>query len=212
MDFWNIKKILIVCIVLATGFVLAAEPTQSADKIEKIMAYYETIDNYRAEFQQTNFWLELDKSFTSSGVIYLKKEKILLKYNEPEGQLLLVDEYKLLMYDPMRKQAVYSDPQGFDINPRSLLEAHRSQSEIILEAGDKTVIEAILDNGETYNFIVNGLLIERIVYTGINGDYVQYDLIKPEINSVIKDEIFEINLPRDITIIDNRSDNFENRR
>ena len=200
----NTKKFFIVLVFITINLVLAAA---SADKITEIIEYYDTIDTYSAQFHQTNYWLELDKSYASNGNIYLKNEKMLLSYEEPEGQLLMVDSTKVLIYDPQRKQAVYSSPEGFDINPRSLLEKYKDSAEIFINDAAERIVDVALDNGESYRFIVEEKLITTIIYTGDNGDYVEYQLLNPVINGNFDDSVFEVDLPRDISIIDNRTGN-----
>lgn len=208
MDFWSIKKLFLLCILVFSVFQLFS---QTDHLIVDVIAAYEEVETYEADFIQTNYWKELDKSFSSQGKIYFEGENLLLQYDNPENQILLIDKDKIMIYEPVRNQALLSDRFNYDLNPKKILQKYKDNAEIkvIQHEDEADELTVIMENGEAYIFSISDNMIISIVYNGNNGDSVKYSFSKSTINQEFEPGLFAIELSEDVVIIDNRTDSIE---
>ncbi|MCK4311827.1 MAG: hypothetical protein KAW88_03725, partial [Candidatus Cloacimonetes bacterium] len=76
---------------------------------ENILIKYSSIKTYEANFLQENYWKELDTFKQSFGKIYYDSSHLLLDYEEPQGQKLLIANSDITIYEPSSNQALISN-------------------------------------------------------------------------------------------------------
>lgn len=172
------------------------------DLIEK----YDSIKTYEADFEQHNYWKEIDTAKTSYGKIYYDSSYLLLEYSEPEGQKLLIDSLSVTIYDAASNQVLISNKNDYELKPISIISDfwQNSQKELIENSENETQIKLVTpENEQIFVLIKDSLIIEIQIFDN-SENMVKYSFSAEKINKQLSQNIFELNLPEDVNIIDNR--------
>ncbi len=201
---WKILLVLVLFISFS-AFILAQDDILNKihlDLIEK----YDSIKTYEAGFIQENFWKEIDTAKTSYGKIYYDLSFLLLEYYEPEGQKLLIDSLSVTIYDAASNQVLLSNKNDYELKPISIISDYweNSQKELIENTENGTWIKLITpENEQIFVWIKDNLIIEIQIFDN-SENMVKYSFSAEKINKQLSQNIFELNLPEDVNIIDNR--------
>ena len=197
-----ILKNKLILIILIFPLLLIAE---NADSLRlRIVAKYDAIDTFQADFIQQNIWKELDKSFTSKGKIYYDKNNLIMLYAEPDEQILLVTEDLMKFYSPQDAQLMISHNDQIYLEPVKILTQYWDNSEITLtNEGENVVITLKYESGKI-EAIVNNCLIQKISIEDLEQNTVSYEFHNQMINEKLPENVFDIQLSDDVNIIDTR--------
>ena len=135
----------ILSLVLA---VLAAEIKDAEFVLEGLQKRYDSTLDFVADFRQETEIKALNRRLTAWGKVYFRRPgKMLWRYDEPKGQVLLADGEYLYFYQPEEKQVIKS----------RLSSAIRSNTPLsfLLGMGDlKRDFKATLVNSEQKQYVV----------------------------------------------------------
>ena len=173
---------------------------------ENISITYSSIKSYEADFTQQNYWKELDVSKQSNGKIYYNTDCFLMKYSEPTGQLLLIKKDTVTMYDTASQQALISNDMQTELRPVKLISEYWDVSQKELINGDSISFRIRLITPDKQQIVVQAQdsLITEFSIIDIDENSVIYIFSNEKINKSLPKDIFEITLPEDTNIIDNR--------
>jgi outer membrane lipoprotein-sorting protein len=173
---------------------------------ENISITYSSIKSYEADFTQQNYWKELDVSKQSNGKIYYNTDCFLMKYSEPTGQLLLIKKDTVTMYDTASQQALISNDMQTELRPVKLISEYWDVSQKELINGDSISFRIRLITPDKQQIVVQAQdsLITEFSIIDIDENSVTYKFSNEKINKSLPKDIFEITLPEDTNIIDNR--------
>lgn len=220
LDMVNLKKFFFLMSVLLLSIV--SQPKQNREDFlkelfEKIQKFQENIKSIKVNFTQINDFKILKKPQVLKGKIFVKKpDKVLYLYEEPEKIYYLVKKGELLVYNPSKKEAYIQDVERYQVKimkyigtttPFKELEK-KFDSEICNEEDNKICIlfhpkrKNLQKRISSLEFWIlkNELLIEKIEVSETEGDKVKFIFDKWELNSDLKDNIFEIQIPKGIKI------------
>ena len=198
-------RALLVVLLISFSFLWA---DKELDKIhENILKKYAKIKYYEADFVQENYWKELETSKESKGKVYFDNDNFLLKYSEPEGQLLLIEDSGITLYDSASNQAMISDRVNAELRPDKLIGEYWNNSikEIKLNEGDFLIIKFKTADGSEIYIGLDHYLITDLRVVDKNGNSVLYVFSNTKINKKLPKNIFKLTLPEGTSIIDNRS-------
>ena len=202
----NLKILLVLILYFSfSTFILAQDDILNEIYLD-LLEKYDSIKTYEADFIQENFWKEIDTAKTSYGKIYYDSSFLLLEYSEPEGQKLLIDSLSVTIYDAASNQVLISNKNDYELKPISILSEYwqNSQKELIENSENGTQIKLITpENEQVFVLIKNNLIIEIQIFDN-SGNMVKYSFSAEKINKPILQIIFELNLPEDVNVIDNR--------
>jgi len=202
----NRKIIFFLILLISYSFSLFAQDDILNEIYLDLIEKYDSIKTYEADFIQENFWKEIDAAKTSYGKIYYDSSFLLLEYSEPEGQKLLIDSLSVTIYDAASNQVLISNKNDYELKPISILSEYwqNSQKELIENSENGTQIKLITpDNEQIFVLIKDNLIIEIQIFDN-SENMVKYSFSAEKINKPILQIIFELNLPEDVNIIDNR--------
>ena len=196
-------KILLLGLFL-TGSLFADEQLEKI--YENILITYSNIKSYEADFTQHNYWKELDITKGSEGKIYYNTDHFLMKYSEPAGQLLLIKEDTVTMYDAASQQALISNDIQTELRPVKLISEYWdiSKKELIESDSINCKIRLITPDSQQIEVNIKNLLITEFSIIDIDKNSVTYKFSNEKINKSLPKDIFEIILPEGTNIIDNR--------
>ena len=201
---------LFMALFLFAAVACAADSAQSL--LDEIVAVYNAAPAVEAHFTQTNTWPDLDRSMTSHGVMYYNQEKLLLRYDEPEGHMLLALPESIQMWDPGANREIILDPGEIagQLRPAQLV-AHYADGALLerTDIGDRSELRITPEDSQDLRRlrVTWDRSKKRIVemgYETIDGDQVSYLFTDQKFPSVIKEETFLPNLPSSRDIIDTR--------
>jgi outer membrane lipoprotein-sorting protein len=200
MDILKISIFLIIFPILLSA--------QNADKIKaEIVSFYENVETYEAKFEQINFWSGANLSKTSKGTLYFNHDKLLLCYEEPDNQMLIVENQTVIMYDQNSNQAIISGEMDIPLRPAEIVEHFWDNAlEIVSETKqDSLFITLKTQKNEHIEMKFYQKKLMRLQITDGDKNEVTYKFQTIYINKPIKKEILEYELPEDAQFIDTRN-------
>jgi len=192
------------CIILSQS--LIAQPVILDDIYLNLQTKYDTIKTFQSDFEQTNFWQELDIQKKSYGKIFYDESRLLLNYSEPAGQKMLIDSTTVTIYDSTSKQALISNKVETELRPVKFISLYweNSQKELIEQNSDNFKIQITTEFKERILVEIRKTLISGFTFYDREGNSVQYIFNNEKINRQLQENIFELELPDDVNILDNR--------
>ena len=205
-NFFALKIILFLLFYLIFSQILFAQNEALQKIYADLVGNYKTITTFQADFEQINFWKELDVEKKSLGKIFYNKNFLLLKYSEPKGQLMLIDTLAVTIYDSTSNQALISDKIDTELRPDKFIALYWNDAEkkILENTPDFSKVELISETGEKIEVEIEKNLISGFTFYDDAGNYVKYKFRNIVLNKSIPAEIFQMNLPKDVNIIDRR--------
>lgn len=198
-----IKTLLMIVMVGMTVFMAAEEIDQIYDRV---MDFYAEVNSFQGDFEQINYWQNIDRTVVSRGKIYYDTHRFILQYSEPAGQKLLIDKDVMYLIDVSSKQVMITDEFDFELRPEKIIESYWQDSEKEVFQSDEgrglrlktyeQTIEVQMKNGE----------IAQIEIYGSEGNKVTYNLSEKSYNIDLQDKVFRIDIPRDYAVIDLRKE------
>ena len=172
---------------------------------DEALLTYSTIYSYEASFLQINYWNEIDVYKSSEGKLYYNKENLLMDYSQPIGQKLLVKENSMTMYDSVAKHAIISNK--IEIRPDKLISHYWdiSKKELLDQSGNTIKIKLQAPEEDKIVITISNKFITEFNIVDINKNYVIYKFFDIRINKELPENIFELILPEDTSIIDTRN-------
>ena len=183
--------------------------------LQKFLQKNENITSFKANFEQRNYWPDSDIEHFSYGNLFTKENKIKLEFYYPEQQTMLGTEDDLKFYFPEKKQLLIQDWsywQNF-MNPEMLAKEYIYYCE--LQSTDKyrnvTIFtfkptEVMSDFSElVIQFSNQDSLIEAIEYMDNYDNEVGFKFTNKVIYDPIPDSIFTLEIPKDVSVIDQRT-------
>ena len=174
---------------------------------EEVLLTYSIIYSYEASFLQINYWDEIDVYKSSEGKLYYNKENLLMDYSQPMGQKLLVEENSMTMYDSVAEQAIISNIVEIEIRPDKLISHYWdiSKKELLDQSDDTIKIKLQTPEEEKIVITISNKFITEFNIVDINKNYVIYKFSDIRINKELPENIFDLTLPEDTSIIDTRN-------
>ena len=194
---------------------------QSADAaavLKKTAAAYANVRSMKAEFAQ---WQEnplLGKRTNSRGTVYQRRpDKLLLKWSQPAGDLILADGQYFWIYYPSvdARQVLRSsggDAGGLDLQAQFIGDPTRKFSytmhgaEVVNGRGAR-VFTLVPKTNEGYKSLKvwiddRDALVRRFELTGENGVVQHFDLMNLEVNPTLSDALFKFTPPAGARIVE----------
>ncbi len=188
--------------VLMSSVLLA----QNLDDIyQKIVDTYQKTSTFEGEFIQENFYSELDILKDSKGKIYFDEVFFMLEYIEPSGQVLLLKDKELKIFDSNENQLIITSLNTVikSLNPIDILSYYWQNSDKEMRDG-KLIIKPIKEDDIKLLHIEfnDDFLINKIKYYDQNENFVSYEFLKIKTNIKFKSDQFNLNIPDDVFIIE----------
>lgn len=205
------KKYILIFVIIMISISLFANQAL----LEKFLKKNAEVSTFAANFEQRNYWPDSDIEHFSFGNLYTKKDKIKLDFYYPEPQVMLGTENDLRFYFPERKQLIiqnWSYWQNF-INPELLAKEYIDFCELQSTNvyGNVTIFsfkptEVMSDFSElVIQFSNQDSLIEVIEYMDNYENEVGFKFENKIVNHVIPDSVFTLDIPEDISVVDQRN-------
>ncbi|MBC8386153.1 MAG: outer membrane lipoprotein carrier protein LolA [Candidatus Cloacimonetes bacterium] len=200
-------KILLVVLLVSSSFLFAQNQKKQLTEIyENILIKYARIKFYEADFQQENYWKEMDVIKKSQGKVYFDVDHFILKYTEPKGQILMIENNSVTIYDAASNQVFISSNIETELRPDKFISEYwgNSEKKLIFSQGTAIKLQLTTPNKDQISILLEDSLIIEILILDADQNFVLYKFNSAKINEDLPKNIFEITLPEDATILDNR--------
>lgn len=199
------KRILIsLTLMFATATAFAQNGTAILDKIKEAN---KSLTSITSDFKQTMHLTFMDEDVLSNGKFYYRKpDRLLLKYSQPEGEMMLIkgDEITMVMMDQHTKVSAKSDPAIELIHTifSSCLEGDaRKIKDATVDAVEKAdYYEVIITikgdraqnmKGVKVHYDKKEMVLSLLRTEDPDGGYTVYELVGKRLNQAIAEETFQ---------------------
>ncbi|MDL2245159.1 outer membrane lipoprotein carrier protein LolA [Parabacteroides sp. OttesenSCG-928-J18] len=199
------KRIMIsLTLLFATAAAFAQSGTAILDKIKEAN---KSLTSITSDFKQTMHLTFMDEDVLSNGKFYYRKpDRMLLKYSQPEGEMMLIkgDEITMVMMDQHTKVSAKSDPA---------IELIHTIFSSCLEGDARKIKDATVDaveKGDYYEVIITiqgdraqnmkavqvhydkkEMALSLLRTEDPDGGYTVYELVGKKLNQTIAEETFQ---------------------
>ena len=201
-------KVILALILFSAAIFCAENNEQEQLKsiYENILIKYAKVKYYEADFQQENYWKEMDIIKKSWGKVYFDVDNFIMKYDDPEGQILLIENDSVTMYDAASKQALISNNMETELRPDKLISDYwiNSEKKLLLNQEKNIKFKLSTNSKDQFFVLLNDYLIVEILIIDEDQNFVLYKFSSAKINEELPESIFDYSFPDDATILDNR--------
>lgn len=200
----------------AQNWITAAEPKSAEQVVDALQKNYDATIDFIADFQQETEVKTLNRSLKAWGKLSFKRPgKMLWRYDEPKGQIVLTDGSHLYFLQPEQNQVIKSPLKNAfrsDIPLSFLLGLGNLKKDFnaVLKATEKDeYILRLEPKGEAGGFSEILLGVSRssadIVWVSIrdaanNLTSLRFSNMKKGVG--LKDSLFRINIPQGVDIVE----------
>jgi outer membrane lipoprotein carrier protein len=198
-------------------------PSPGTDRLDDVLAAMKTagdqLKTLSADFQQTHRDHILDEEEKSTGKLYMQVPgRIRWEYDPPQEKVLLVKDNKILLYNPVARQAQeFEQGQMRGAGADLLIGFGKSNSEIgknynvrLVEENATDVVLDLVPKPESSASIFASIRLTlekedwtpvRTVFLELNKDTTELEFHQVRLNEPLPPKIFELDLPPGVDII-----------
>lgn len=192
-------------LILSLLFTLISLNSISLSSIEN---FYDNINSARIDFSQFNHWENINKEKKSQGTAFLKDNRFLLKYDQPDGQYLKVTNDKIEIFDPQMKNLLIKKTKFnlTNLNISYYLKKYKDKLKL-KKNGDlsKIIITDTEESSAIIKIIItinnSNVNLKKLYYLDSKNNSVTYTIKSFQTDIFIPDKVFNIDLPEDVNII-----------
>jgi outer membrane lipoprotein-sorting protein len=198
-----ISKISVILLLLVVTSLFATGTDALYQRLEQ---YYNQVEQYQAKVSQENYWPQLDLTRQSSGMLYYDANRLILRYDDPDGQLLRIDSTGVLIYDPASMQVMRTDAMDIQLKPMALLQTYWQDADICIleETATTTTLQLKNPDNTTITCQMQDDHIVQLSFTDDKGNRVRYRFSGEVLNQPIPDAVFAFEITPQMNVIDNR--------
>lgn len=201
-------KFLLLFLLLFT-FALSALTVEEIH--QKLLSSHQNLKSWQANLSQTNYYAQIKQSSSFEGKIYYQPQKLLIRFEKPYLQRLMISNNSVQLYDAQSSTLLKSTlmPEFERMNPLEILQHYWTKSRVSIVKTDKNrssislipikdsfmkSLNATIDNK-------NGTLYE-LSYRDFSDNTVSYKFSNIKANASIPSSVWEWKLPKDTQIIE----------
>jgi outer membrane lipoprotein-sorting protein len=180
-----------------------------------LKTYWETINTFTTSFVQTKHLSLFSGDVTSRGTFaYKKPGNMVFRYDPPENTVIEFKPGLIIYYHPSLKKATRIHaadiPQWMSFGMGPIADIGALKDAAVITAADangltvltfapkdakETVVEIAVSMKKDYTPV-------KVRISEKNGDFTVLDFSGQRVNPPVSDSVFEVNLPRDVTVED----------
>ncbi|MDY0151978.1 MAG: outer membrane lipoprotein carrier protein LolA [Candidatus Cloacimonas sp.] len=201
-------------IKLAILFLLASTilSAQSTDALYlKISKVYGEVSSFQAEIKQDNYYAQIKKSISYQGKIFFSKGKMVIRFEKPNFQRLMINGNSVSLYDAQSKTVFRSRmrPEFGKMNPVEILQHYWKKSKVTVldKQGTLTSVQLIpysdpLIASLTANISNKTGFVMYLSYTDVRGNKVGYNFSSIKTNAPINASVWNYAYPKDVQMVE----------
>lgn len=184
---------------------------QSTDALYlKISKVYGEVSSFQAEIAQNNYYAQMKKSISYQGKIYFTKGKMVIRFDKPNFQRLMMSGNTVDLYDAQSKTVFRSRmrPEFGKMNPVEVLQLYwkKSKVNILDKKGTVTTVKLIpfsdpLIASLTAKISNKTGFVMWLSYTDLSGNKVDYSFSSVKTNAPIPASVWDYSYPKDVQVV-----------
>ena len=184
---------------------------QTSDVIyQKMNPAYKGISSFQAELKQDNYFPQIKKSISYSGSIHFTRGRMVIRFDKPNVQRLMINEGVVDLYDAQSKTVLRSRmrPEFNKMNPVEILQLFWKKSEVTVLSTKGNFWEVSLKplndpNITSLSATINRktALVQTLSYEDTNGNKVTYNFSGIKLNAQIPESIWIYKYPKDVQVV-----------
>jgi len=202
------KLSLLAALILILTALNAIGPDTLYKKLEKT---YGSFSSFQATLKQENHFAQIGKSITYSGNIYFSKGRMVIRYDKPAFQRLMITGGIVELYDQGSKTVFRSRmrPEFGKMNPVEILQLYWKKSKVSLKEDKKILCQATLTpfsdpliKSLSAEINTKTGIINNLSYSDANGNKVKYSFSGIKTNAVIPSSVWQYSYPKNTQVVE----------
>ena len=201
-------KIITLILLLCCNFLFGISSEALYQKIAKT---YGSLSSFQAVIKQDNYFAQLDKSISYNGNIYFTKGRMVIRYNKPYFQRLIVSGGIVELYDSQSNTVFRSKmrPEFGKMNPVEILQLYWKKSTVNIQQGKGNLVNVFLKPFDdpvivSISAVVNSEsgIVQSLTWTNRNNDKVTYNFSHIKTNAKIPPSVWQYTYPKDVQVVE----------
>ncbi|PKN72921.1 MAG: outer membrane lipoprotein carrier protein LolA [Candidatus Cloacimonetes bacterium HGW-Cloacimonetes-3] len=178
---------------------------------KKITATYGSFSTFQASVKQDNYFAQIKKSISYQGNIYFTRGRMVIKYDKPNVQRLMISDGMVDLYDAQSKTVLRSRmrPEFGKMNPVEILQVYWKKSTVRVLSSKGTISEVslkpyddplIVSMTATINHKTG--LVQTLSYTDASDNKVTYSFSAVKTNVSIPNSVWKFTYPKDVQVVE----------
>ena len=202
------KLSLVAALILFFIGLSAIGPDALYKKMEKT---YGSLSSFQATLKQENHFAQIGKSISYNGNIYFSKGRMVIRYEKPAFQRLMITGGIVELYDQSSKTVFRSRmrPEFGKMNPVEILQLYWKKSKVSLKEDKKNLCQATLTpfsdpliKSLSAEINTKTGLINNLSYSDANGNKVKYSFSGIKTNAVIPSSVWQYSYPKNTQVVE----------
>jgi len=178
---------------------------------QKLSSRYGSLTSFQADLSQTNHFAQLGRTISYEGKIYFQPGRMLMSFDTPSPQRLLIHAGKAELYDGSSRTLYRSDilPEFNRMNPIELLQLYweKSSVERLKDQDGFARVRLIPKNDPHLQELSASIhpqsgIVHRLSYMDLSDNTVSYNFTNIQIDTMIPSAVFRFVYPEDTQIIE----------
>lgn len=203
------KLLLAFVLLLLSASGIRAITTDVLNK--KITATYGGLSSFQASVKQDNYFAQIKKSISYQGNIYFTRGRMVIKFDKPNVQRLMISNGMVDLYDAQSKTVLRSRmrPEFGKMNPVEILQVYWKKSVVRVLSSSGNISEVSLKPFDdplivsmTASINHKTGIIQTLSYTDASGNKVTYSFTGIKTNARIPESVWIFNYPKDVQMVE----------
>jgi outer membrane lipoprotein-sorting protein len=203
-------KLLLTLVLLLYGVSSLCAITADA-LYQKITTTYGGMSSFQASVKQDNYFAQIKKTISYQGNIYFTRGRMVIKFDKPNLQRLIISEGMVDLYDAQSKTRLRSRmrPEFGKMNPVEILQVYWKKSTVRVLGSSGNISEVSLKPFDdpmivTITASVNHKtgIVQSLSYTDASGNKVSYVFSGIKTNARIPESVWIFNYPKDVKVVE----------
>lgn len=199
--------------LLVSAFLMLSMSLQAIGKdalYKKLWDAYGSISSFQAAVKQDNYFAQIKKTISYNGNIYSTKGRMVIRFEKPNFQRLMISGGMVDLYDASSKTVFRSrmQPEFGKMNPVEILQHYWKKSAVTVSAEKGNISQVKLKPNSdpvivelTAKINHKSGLVESLGYTDANGNRVSYTFSGIKTNAKIPDSVWNYTYPKNVQVV-----------
>lgn len=204
-------KLFALTTILLLSCCIGLQAINSEALYQKITSTYGSLSSFQANVKQDNYFAQIKKDISYSGNIYFTRGRMVIKYDKPNVQRLMVKSGTVELYDAQSKTIFRSRmrPEFSKMNPVEILQLYWKKSTVKMLGSKGNVTEVSLKPiddpsiSQMSAFINHKTgIVQSLSYIDTSGNRVTYTFSGIKTNARIPEAVWQFSPPKDVQVVE----------
>ena len=203
------KLLLMLVFILLCIAGLSAITTDALYK--KITSTYGSMSSFQASVKQDNYFAQIKKDISYQGNIYFARGRMVIKYDKPNTQRLMISGGRVDLYDAQSQTVLRSRmrPEFGKKNPVEILQVYWKKSTVRILSTKANLTEVSLKPFDDPMIVsmkasINHKtgIVQSLSYTDASSNKVTYNFSNIKTNAKIPESVWVFSYPKNVQVVE----------